>query len=156
MHIQGICQWTSQTVTSCSLLSRPNPLTRNSSGVTNLNPWACRSLWSLSVELEIAQCWIMNLITRFERYDWSICSRFHIIPIYAALRFDWPLHTSGASPRIWTCDNRPLLLTWAGWGLGTRPSIPPGVQTFCIFVPRSRVNIRKYPSWLLGRTWEQR
>ena len=25
-----------------------------------------------------------------------------------------------AGPRIWTCDTRPFLLAWAGWGLGTR------------------------------------
>ena len=36
------------------------------------------------------------------------------------LRYDWLLHVSGASPRIWTCDTRPLLLAWARWGLGTR------------------------------------
>ena len=40
--------------------------------------------------------------------------------INAILQFDWPLHVSGTSPRIWTCDTRPLLLAWAGWGLGTR------------------------------------
>ena len=37
-------------------------------------------------------------------------SRFCIILINAALRSDWPLHTCGASPWIWTCDTRPLLL----------------------------------------------
>ena len=80
----------------------------------------CWSLVIVSVELQIAQCWIMNLITHFERYDWSTSSRFHTIPINTALRFDWPLQASGASPRIRTCDTRPLLLAWAGWGLGTR------------------------------------
>ena len=48
--------------------------------------------------------------------------------INAALWSDWPLHTSGASPRIQACDTRPLLLVWGGWGLGTRlrnPSAPP-------------------------------
>ena len=41
-----------------------------------------------------------------------------IIPINATLRFDWPLHASGASPRIWTCDTRLLLLAvnWVGSG----------------------------------------
>ena len=27
---------------------------------------------------------------------------------------------TSASPRIWTCDTRPFLLAWAGWGLGMR------------------------------------
>ena len=57
------------------------------------------------------------------------------------MRFDWPLHASGASPRIWVSDIRLLLLAWAGWGLGMRPLqwvllymyIPR--STYCIYVP---------------------
>ena len=40
--------------------------------------------------------------------------------INAILQFDWPLRVFGTSPRIWTCDTRPLLLAWAGWGPGTK------------------------------------
>ena len=40
----------------------------------------------------------MNRIIRFERYDWSTCSRFNIIPINAALQFDWPLLHNGKVP----------------------------------------------------------
>ena len=38
----------------------------------------------------------------------------------AALQFDWTLHVSEASPTIWACETRPLLLALAGWYLGTR------------------------------------
>ena len=88
----------------------------------------------VSVELQIAQCWVMNLITRFERSNWN-CSRFRLIPMNATLWFRWPLHASRASPRIWTCDTRPLL-AWAGWDLGTRlqsgrPTHLPLSHPFC-------------------------
>ena len=56
----------------------------------------------------------MNLIRCFETCEWSVCSRFHIMPINAALWFDWPLQASGDSPRILTCDTRLLLHAWAG------------------------------------------
>ena len=48
------------------------------------------------------------------------------------LQFDWSLYTTGASPRILTCDTRSLLLTWAGWGLGTR--------LFKIIIPAANAN----------------
>ena len=64
------------------------------SGVTSLNPWisAGITMWPL-----------------------------FLLPHYfnkTALQFYWSLHFSRASPRIWTCDTRPLLLVWIWWGLG--------------------------------------
>ena len=35
----------------------------------------------------------------------------------AALGFHWPLHSSGASPRVWSCNTRPLLHEWTGMRL---------------------------------------
>ena len=52
------------------------------------------------------------------------------------LRYDWLLHVSGASPRIWTCDTRPLLFAWARWRLDTRP-----VFLWC-YLPSQQSHIR--------------
>ena len=42
------------------------------------------------------------------------------------------LVTSGADPRIWTCDTRPLLLMRAGWGLDARLVLS-AVGSSCLF-----------------------
>ena len=83
----------------------------------------CWSLVIVSVELQIDQCWIQH---HFERYDWSACSHFRIIPINAALRLDWPLYAFGAGPRISTCDTRPLSprVSWVGSGHETSTYAP--------------------------------
>ena len=48
----------------------------------------------------------MNFIISF----WAVQYNWFSHPHYNKLR---------SSPRNWTCDSRPLLLTWAGWGVGT-------------------------------------
>ena len=102
---------------------RPNPLMRKGSGVTKMNPCMglgkCWSLLIVSVELQIGHCSIMTVLLAVQlKYLFPLgyyCNKCH-----SAI---W-LYPSGASPRIWTCHTRPLLLVWAGWGPGTRLGEP--------------------------------
>jgi len=60
----------------------------------------------------VSQIQILGL-TNWSGYE------FHNITLAVPFKYVLTLACS-ASPRIWTCDTRPLLLAWAGWGLGTR------------------------------------
>lgn len=69
--------------------------------------------------------WNYKLVSQCEFQNITLCGylySFRIIPINAAPRFHWLLHSSW-SLRIWTCDaTRPLLLStvsWVGSGLET-------------------------------------
>ena len=100
---------------AASLVSIPTQLTQG--GVV----W-CHNLESLGLNREVLKpCngWSV-LDNGFHNISWnrtigSTCSHFEL---FATLRFDCLLHNSGASPRIWNCDTRPLFLVCAGWGLG--------------------------------------
>ena len=89
------------------------PLIRKGPGVTGLNP-ACRKCWSLvivSVEVQIGQCWIMNLITVLWAVRLMLSTPRNLIGRSTLLEL--PQHLD-------LCDTRPLFLAWSECGLGTR------------------------------------
>ena len=85
--------WWGLLLPSCLLIAAVQQLGSSSPPCQNPHPLVLQSYWCYAVHYS----------------HWPICN------VTLSQGFN-----SSASPRIWTSDTRPLLLAWAGRGLGTR------------------------------------
>ena len=121
---------------SFSLMPRPHPAHARRRGLVSQVPilglapetWSgqsyCRAAF-IGINAQLLQSYCSKWYYEIHYSHWQICN---------------PTQLQGfgtsASPRIWTCDTRPLLLAWATcrWGLGMRLAFAVIECTYSVFV----------------------
>ena len=114
----------------------PDPaLSRGKGLVSSLGLRKCWSLVIISVELQIAQCRIMNLIIRFERNYWSTCSLPHYSNKRVSLAIAWlrvRLASRNTAATSMVHMLLPLLDTCCGYNFREWPKTSKFVEVFSL------------------------